>query len=107
LIVFYCNIFHTYQCLEKFKADIVHPTPDGADLTGSPDHVAIRVKPTKPTSFVFDSPAIAAIATKAASAMAAQPPSPRGLIFYTMSDLFTLASRCVDSTVCVHSDLHG
>jgi len=74
LIVFDCKVFHSERCLAKFKADLVHPTPDGADLTGIADHAAMPA--TKPAVLVFDSPTRAATATKTASVAAAKSKAP-------------------------------
>jgi len=75
LIVFDCKVFHSEQCLEKFKAEIVHPTPNGADLTGIVDYVVMAAT-TKPLALVFDSPTRAATAAKAATAAAAKSKTP-------------------------------
>jgi len=74
LIVFDCKVFHSEQCLAKCKADLVHPTPDGADLTGIADHAAMPA--SKPMALVFDSPTRAATAAKAASTAVAKSKAP-------------------------------
>jgi len=74
LIVFDCKVFDSEQCPTQFKANIVHPTPHGADLTGIADHAATPV--TKPTAFVFESPTRATTTAKAASAVAAKSKTP-------------------------------
>ena len=65
LVVFDRKVFHSEQCLQKFKADIAYPTPGGADLTGIADHAATPV--TKPTALDFESPTRAAAASRAAA----------------------------------------
>ena len=74
LIVFDCKVFHSEQCLAKFKAELVHPTPDAADLTGIADHAGTPA--SKPTALVFESPTRAATAAKAASPAAAKSKAP-------------------------------
>jgi len=59
LIVHQCRMFHSEQCLSKFKDSIVYPTPAGADLT---KHQALPGTPARelmPTALTFDSPAAA------------------------------------------------
>jgi len=56
LIVHQCRMFHSEQCLSKFKDSLVHPNPADADVT---KHVAVPGTPAqelRPTVLAFDSP---------------------------------------------------
>jgi hypothetical protein len=68
------HLFHSEQCFEKYKRDIVHPTPGNADLTGIADYQATPPpdKPRKPTALNFDEspPKAAASPTRVAAAKA-------------------------------------
>jgi len=49
-------MFHTEQCLSKFKDSIVYPTPADADLTKHAALPGTPVQELRPTILAFDSP---------------------------------------------------